>query len=59
MVTKYIFVTEDVVSSVEKGIISSSLARLLLARGFSVTIQRFEPYLNLDSSALNPFEQGQ
>lgn len=59
MVTKYIFVTEDVVSSVEKGIISSSLARLLLARGFSVTIQRFEPYLNLDSSALNPFEQGE
>ena len=59
MVTKYIFVTEGVVSSLEKGIISSALARLLLARGFSVTIQRLDPCFNLDSSTLNPLEHGE
>lgn len=59
MVTKYIFVTEDVVPSIERGIISSSLARLLLARGFNVTIQKFEPYLNLDFGALNLSEHGE
>lgn len=59
METKYIFVTGGVVSSLGKGIISSSLARLLLSRGFSVTIQKFDPYINIDSGTLNPYEHGE
>ena len=54
MDTRYIFVTGGVVSSLGKGIISSSLARLLLSRGFSVTIQKFDPYINIDPGTLNP-----
>ncbi len=59
METKYIFVTGGVVSSLGKGIISASLARLLLSRGFSVTIQKFDPYLNIDPGTLNPYEHGE
>lgn len=57
--TKYIFVTGGVVSSLGKGIISSSLARLLLSRGYSVTIQKFDPYINIDPGTLNPYEHGE
>lgn len=59
MDTKYIFVTGGVVSSLGKGIISSSLARLLLARGYKVTIQKFDPYINIDPGTLNPYEHGE
>ena len=59
METKYIFVTGGVVSSLGKGIISSSLARLLLARGYRVTIQKFDPYINVDPGTLNPYEHGE
>lgn len=59
METKYIFVTGGVVSSLGKGIISSSLACLLKARGFRVTIQKFDPYLNIDPGTLNPYEHGE
>ncbi len=59
MATKYIFVTGGVVSSLGKGIIASSLANLLKARGFSVTIQKFDPYINIDPGTLNPYEHGE
>lgn len=59
MVTKYIFVTGGVVSSLGKGVISASLARLLLSRGFKVTIQKFDPYINIDPGTLNPYEHGE
>ncbi len=59
MDTKYIFVTGGVVSSLGKGIISSSLARLLLSRGYRVTIQKFDPYINIDPGTLNPYEHGE
>lgn len=59
METKYIFVTGGVVSSLGKGIISSSLACLLEARGFRVTIQKFDPYINIDPGTLNPYEHGE
>ncbi|MEM8908137.1 MAG: CTP synthase [Bacteroidota bacterium] len=57
--TKYIFVTGGVTSSLGKGIISASLAKLLQARGFKVTIQKFDPYLNVDPGTLNPYEHGE
>lgn len=57
--TKYIFVTGGVTSSLGKGIIAASLARLLQSRGFSVTIQKFDPYLNIDPGTLNPYEHGE
>lgn len=57
--TNYIFVTGGVVSSLGKGIISSSLANLLTARGFRVTIQKFDPYINIDPGTLNPYEHGE
>jgi CTP synthase len=57
--TKYIFVTGGVVSSLGKGIISSSLANLLIARGYRVTIQKFDPYINIDPGTLNPYEHGE
>ncbi|MEY3693243.1 MAG: hypothetical protein RL157_567 [Bacteroidota bacterium] len=56
---KYIFVTGGVTSSLGKGIVASSLAKLLQARGFSVTIQKFDPYLNIDPGTLNPYEHGE
>ncbi len=57
--TKYIFVTGGVASSLGKGIISASLARLLIARGYSVTIQKLDPYINIDPGTLNPYEHGE
>jgi CTP synthase len=57
--TKYIFVTGGVTSSLGKGIIAASLAKLLQARGFKVTIQKFDPYLNVDPGTLNPYEHGE
>ena len=59
METKYIFVTGGVVSSLGKGIISASLACLLKAHGFRVTIQKFDPYINIDPGTLNPYEHGE
>lgn len=56
---KYIFVTGGVTSSLGKGIISASLAKLLQARGFTVTIQKFDPYINVDPGTLNPYEHGE
>jgi len=56
---KYIFVTGGVASSLGKGIISASLAKLLQARGFKVTIQKFDPYINIDPGTLNPYEHGE
>ena len=57
--TKYIFVTGGVASSLGKGIISASLAKLLQARGYMVTIQKIDPYLNIDPGTLNPYEHGE
>ncbi len=57
--TKYIFVTGGVTSSLGKGIIAASLAKLLQARGYSVTIQKFDPYINVDPGTLNPYEHGE
>ncbi len=57
--TKYIFVTGGVTSSLGKGIISASLAKLLQARGLNVTIQKFDPYINVDPGTLNPYEHGE
>lgn len=57
--TKYIFVTGGVTSSLGKGIISASLAKLLQARGYKVTIQKFDPYINIDPGTLNPYEHGE
>jgi len=59
METKYIFVTGGVVSSLGKGIISSSIGKLLQARGYSITIQKFDPYINIDPGTLNPYEHGE
>jgi len=57
--TKYIFVTGGVASSLGKGIIASSIGKLLQARGYKVTIQKFDPYINIDSGTLNPYEHGE
>ncbi len=57
--SKYIFVTGGVTSSLGKGIISASLAKLLQARGYSVTIQKLDPYINVDPGTLNPYEHGE
>jgi CTP synthase len=57
--TKYIFVTGGVTSSLGKGIISASLGKLLTARGFSVTIQKLDPYINVDPGTMNPYEHGE
>ncbi|MBP5229852.1 MAG: CTP synthase [Bacteroidales bacterium] len=59
MNTKYIFITGGVVSSLGKGIVAASLARLLQSRGLSVTIQKFDPYINVDPGTLNPYEHGE
>ena len=58
-ITKYIFVTGGVTSSLGKGIIAASLAKLLQARKFKVTIQKFDPYINVDPGTLNPYEHGE
>lgn len=57
--TRYIFVTGGVVSSLGKGIISSSIGKLLQARGYNITIQKFDPYINIDPGTLNPYEHGE
>jgi len=57
--TKYIFVTGGVTSSLGKGIIAASLAKLLQSRGYEVTIQKFDPYINIDPGTLNPYEHGE
>ena len=57
--TKYIFVTGGVTSSLGKGIIAASLAKILQARGYRVTIQKFDPYINVDPGTLNPYEHGE
>ena len=59
MTTKYIFVTGGVVSSLGKGIISASIGKLLQARGYKITIQKFDPYINIDPGTLNPYEHGE
>ena len=59
MDTKYIFVTGGVVSSLGKGIVSASIGKLLQARGYKVTIQKFDPYINIDPGTLNPYEHGE
>ncbi|MDO9137050.1 MAG: CTP synthase, partial [Lutibacter sp.] len=57
--TKYVFVTGGVTSSLGKGIIAASLAKLLQERGYSVTIQKLDPYINIDPGTLNPYEHGE
>ena len=57
--TKYIFVTGGVTSSLGKGIIAASLGKLLQAKGYKVTIQKFDPYINIDPGTLNPYEHGE
>jgi len=57
--TKYVFVTGGVTSSLGKGIVSASLGRLLKARGYKVTIQKLDPYINVDPGTLNPYEHGE
>ena len=57
--TRYIFVTGGVISSLGKGILASSLAKLLQSRGYSVTIQKLDPYINIDPGTLNPYEHGE
>ena len=59
MDTKYIFITGGVVSSLGKGIISASIGKLLQARGYKITIQKFDPYINIDPGTLNPYEHGE
>ena len=57
--TKYIFVTGGVTSSLGKGIISASLAKLLQSRGYRVTIQKFDPYINVDPGTMSPYQHGE
>lgn len=57
--TKYIFVTGGVASSLGKGIVSASLGKLLMARGYTVTIQKLDPYINIDPGTMNPYEHGE
>ena len=57
--TKYIFVTGGVSSSLGKGIIAASLAKLLQAQGYRITIQKLDPYINVDPGTLNPYEHGE
>jgi CTP synthase len=57
--TKYVFVTGGVVSSLGKGIAAASLGRLLAERGLKVTIQKFDPYINVDPGTMSPFQHGE
>src|SRR5205085_2662621 len=57
--TRYIFVTGGVVSSIGKGITTASLGRLLRNRGFNVTVQKLDPYINVDAGTMNPFQHGE
>src|SRR5438132_8254565 len=57
--TKYVFVTGGVVSSIGKGITTASLGRLLRNRGFNVTLQKLDPYINVDAGTMNPYQHGE
>lgn len=57
--TKYVFVTGGVVSSLGKGIVSASLGRLLKNRGINITIQKFDPYVNVDPGTMSPYQHGE
>ena len=57
--TKYIFITGGVVSSLGKGIVGASLGKLLRSKGFSVSIQKFDPYINVDPGTMSPFQHGE
>lgn len=57
--TKYIFITGGVVSSLGKGIVAASLGRLLVSRGYKVSIQKFDPYINVDPGTMSPFQHGE
>ena len=57
--TKYIFVTGGVVSALGKGIVAASIGRLLKERGFKVTLQKFDPYINVDPGTMSPFQHGE
>ena len=59
MAVKYVFVTGGVVSGLGKGITAASLGRLLKARGFQVTMQKFDPYINIDPGTMNPIQHGE
>ena len=59
MPVKYVFVTGGVVSGLGKGITAASLGRLLKARGYSVTMQKFDPYINIDPGTMNPIQHGE
>src|SRR5262244_2149965 len=59
MDTKYIFITGGVVSSLGKGLAAASIGRLLESRGFTVTLQKFDPYLNVDPGTMSPFQHGE
>ena len=58
MAVKYVFVTGGVVSGLGKGITAASLGRLLKARGYQVTMQKFDPYINIDPGTMNPIQHG-
>lgn len=57
--TKYIFVTGGVVSSIGKGIVAASLGRLLKNKGYKITIQKFDPYINVDPGTMSPYQHGE
>ena len=59
MAVKYVFVTGGVVSGLGKGITAASLGRLLKARGYKVTMQKFDPYINIDPGTMNPIQHGE
>ena len=59
MAVKYVFVTGGVVSGLGKGITAASLGRLLKARGYKVTMQKFDPYINVDPGTMNPIQHGE
>ena len=59
MAVKYVFVTGGVVSGLGKGITAASLGRLLKSRGYFVTMQKFDPYLNIDPGTMNPYQHGE
>lgn len=59
MAVKYVFVTGGVVSGLGKGITAASLGRLLKARGYTVTMQKFDPYINIDHGTMNPVQHGE
>ena len=59
MPVKYVFVTGGVVSGLGKGITAASLGRLLKARGYKVTMQKFDPYINIDPGTMNPIQHGE